>query len=69
MIAKFMRLKIFLNMNSKTNKEDRSCDDIAFLSEIISDFIFWQEYQKIVKHFFSPFFRQHSPGPDRTGFF
>ena len=30
-------------MNSKTDKEDRSCDDIAFLSEIIVDFIFWQE--------------------------
>jgi hypothetical protein len=24
-------------MNSKTGKEDRSCDDIAFLSEIISN--------------------------------
>ena len=31
--------------------------------------MFWQEYQKKVKHFFSLFFRQHSPGPDRTGFF
>ena len=29
-------------MNSKTDKEDRSCDDIAFLSEIIADFRFWQ---------------------------
>jgi hypothetical protein len=27
------------------------------------------EYQKIVKHFFYLFLRQHSPGPDRTGFF
>ena len=27
------------------------------------------EYQKKVKHFFFTFFRQHSPGPDRTGFF
>jgi hypothetical protein len=32
-----------LNIDSKTDKEDRSCDDIAFLSEIISDFRFWQE--------------------------
>jgi hypothetical protein len=30
---------------------------------------YWQEYQKNVKHFFSLFFRQHSPCPDRTGFF
>ena len=29
-------------MNSKTDKEDRSCDDIACLSEIIIDFRFWQ---------------------------
>jgi len=32
-----------LKIDSKTDKEDRSCDDIAFLSEIISDFRFWQE--------------------------
>ena len=30
-------------MNSKPDKEDRRCDDIAFLSEIIDNFIFWQE--------------------------
>ena len=30
-------------MNSKTDKEDRSCDDIAFLSEIIADSRFWQD--------------------------
>ena len=30
-------------MNSKTDKEGRSCDDISFLSEIIADFRFWQE--------------------------
>jgi len=29
-------------MNSKPDKEDRRCDDIAFLSEIIDNFIFWQ---------------------------
>ncbi|CAB1057505.1 hypothetical protein D1BOALGB6SA_2258 [Olavius sp. associated proteobacterium Delta 1] len=40
-----MRLKIFLNMNSKTDKEDRSCNDIAFLSEIIANFRFWQAIQ------------------------
>jgi hypothetical protein len=26
-----------LNMNSKTDKEDRGCDDIAFLFEIITN--------------------------------
>ena len=29
-------------MNSKTDKEDRSFDDISFLSEIIADFRYWQ---------------------------
>jgi hypothetical protein len=29
-----------LNINSKTDKEDRSFDDIAFLSEIVADFRF-----------------------------
>ena len=33
-------------MNSKTDKESRSCDDIAFLSEIIANFIFWQEINR-----------------------
>ena len=33
-------------MNSKPDKEDRRCDDIAFLSEIIDNFIFWQEIFK-----------------------
>jgi len=28
-------------MNFKTDKEDEYCDDIAFLSEIITNFIFW----------------------------
>jgi hypothetical protein len=43
--------KICLNMNSKTDKENRSCDDIAFLSEIIANLIFWQEIvcQELVK--------------------
>jgi len=30
-------------MNSETDKEDRSCNEIFFLSEIIADFRFWQE--------------------------
>ena len=34
---KIFKAKICLNMNSKTDKEDRSCDDIAFLSEIITN--------------------------------
>ena len=29
-------------MNSKTDKESRSCDDIAFLSEIITNSRYWQ---------------------------
>jgi hypothetical protein len=29
-------------MNSETDKEDISYDDIAFLYEIIADFRFWQ---------------------------
>jgi hypothetical protein len=37
-------------MNSKTDKEDRSCDDIAFLSEIIADFRLWQEIATQVSH-------------------
>ena len=42
-IHKIFKAKICLNMNSKTDKENRSCDDIAFLSEIIENFRFWQE--------------------------
>jgi hypothetical protein len=30
-------------MNSKTDKKIRSFNDIAFLSEIIVDFRFWQD--------------------------
>ena len=29
-------------MNSKPDKENRSCDDIAFLSEIIANSRYWQ---------------------------
>jgi len=31
-----------LNMNSKTDKKSGSCDDIAFLSEIITNSKYWQ---------------------------
>ena len=37
-------------MNSKTDKEDRGCDDIAFLSKIIEDFRFWQVNHKILQN-------------------
>jgi hypothetical protein len=37
-VYKIFKEKICLNMNSKTDKKNRRCDDIAFLSEIISDF-------------------------------
>jgi len=42
-------------MNSKTDKDDRSCDDIAFLSEIIADFRYWHPLkgpcqEKILHH-------------------
>jgi len=30
-------------MKPKTDKEDTSCDDIAFLSEIIANYRYWQE--------------------------
>jgi len=30
-------------MNCKTDKESRSCDDIAFLSEIITNYRYWQD--------------------------
>ena len=36
-------------MNSKTDREDRGFDDIAFLSEMIDNFIFWQEIGHFVK--------------------
>jgi len=29
-------------MNSKTDKESRSCNDIAFLSEIMANSMYWQ---------------------------
>ena len=51
-------------MNSKPDKEDRRCEDIAFLSEIIDNFIFWHplkgpcqektlHHRKKVQFFFS----------------
>ena len=36
------KVKLCLNISSKTDKENRSCDDMAFLSEIIVNFRFWQ---------------------------
>ena len=42
-VYKIFKVKICLNMKSKTDKEDRSSDDIAFLSEIILNFILWQQ--------------------------
>jgi len=42
-VYKIFKTKIFLNMISETDKENKSCDDIAFLSEIISYFRFWQD--------------------------
>jgi hypothetical protein len=42
MYTKLFEVKICLNMNFKTDKENRGCDDIAFLSEIIADYRFWQ---------------------------
>ncbi len=41
-VYEIYEVKICLNMNSKTDNEDRSCDDIAFLYEIIVNFRFWQ---------------------------
>ena len=41
-VYKIFKAKICLNMNSKTDKETRSYNYIAFLSEIIANFRFWQ---------------------------
>jgi hypothetical protein len=56
-------------MNLKPDKECEKRGDIVFLSEIIKNSMYWQEYQKNVKHFFLLFLRQQSPCPDCTGFF
>ena len=48
-VYKIFEVKICLNMNSKTDKENRSYDDIAFLSEIIVNFRFWQGILKVCK--------------------
>jgi hypothetical protein len=44
-VFKILKVKLSLNMNSKTDKEGRNCDDIVFLSEIIANFRFWQVAQ------------------------
>jgi hypothetical protein len=41
--TKLFEVKKWLNMESKTDKESRSCDDITFLSEIITNSRYWQE--------------------------
>ena len=46
-------VKIRLNMNSKPDKEWCKSDDIAFLSEIIENFRFWQEIWHFAKAQFS----------------
>jgi hypothetical protein len=38
-------------MNCKTDKENRSCDDIAFLSEMIADFRLWQQLGFVYRGF------------------
>ena len=38
MYTKLFEFKKLLNMEPKTDKESRSCDDITFLSEIIANF-------------------------------
>jgi hypothetical protein len=43
MYTKLFEFKKWLNMEPKTDKERRSCDDIVFLSEIITNSIYWQE--------------------------
>ena len=37
MYTKLFEVKKWLNMEPKTDKESRSCDDITFLSEIIAN--------------------------------
>ena len=48
-VYKIFEVKICLNMNSKTDKENRSYDDIAFLSEIIVNFRFWQVVSPLIE--------------------
>ena len=43
MYTKLFEFKKWLNMEPKTDKERRSCDDITFLSEIITNSRYWQE--------------------------
>jgi hypothetical protein len=43
MYTKLFEFKKWLNMEPKTDKENRGCDDIAFLSEIIANSRYWQE--------------------------
>jgi hypothetical protein len=43
MYTKLFEFKKWLNMEPKTDKENRSCDDIAFLSEIIANSRYWQD--------------------------
>jgi hypothetical protein len=35
--------KKWLNLNSKPDKECRKCGDIVFLSEIIANYMYWQD--------------------------
>jgi hypothetical protein len=40
--------KKWLNMEPKTDKESRSCDDITLAFEIITNSIYWQAIKKKV---------------------
>jgi len=54
MYTKLFEFKKWLNMELKTDKERRSCDDITFLSEIITNSRSWQEITGLVVEEFVP---------------
>lgn len=51
-VYRIFEVKKWLNMNSKSDKESRSCGDIAFLSEIIANSIYWQAISSQEQHQF-----------------
>jgi hypothetical protein len=53
MYTKLFEFKKWLNMEPKTDKERRSCDDITFLSEIITNSRYWQDILKDYKSNFN----------------
>ena len=49
MHTKLFEFKKWLNMEPKTVKESKSCDDITLLSEIITNSIYWQVVSPLIE--------------------